>query len=211
MASVASPFGPPSPSEQGPAWEIARLFPDQGHLSEGDYLQVTEHSNRMVEYTDGRIEVLAMPTLEHQEIVLFLINLLRTFIAPAKLGRAVMAPYRVRIAEGRFREPDVVFVRQANLSILGSRYAEGADLVMEVVSEDEPNRDLIQKRNDYVAAGIAEYWIVDPRTQTITVLRLENGRYVTHSEAVGSGEVRSALLNGLTADVAAVFAAGQRN
>jgi Uma2 family endonuclease len=205
MASVHSESL--SALEPGPAWEIARLFPDQGDLSESDYLLVTDHTNRMAEFTDRRIEVLPMPTLEHQEIVLFLISLLRAFINPAKLGRAIIAPYRVRIADGRFREPDVVFMLQANLSRLENRFARGADLVMEVVSEDEPKRDLVDKRADYAQAGIAEYWIVDPRNKTVTVLRLESGQYVTHSEAAVSGQVRSALLDGFTADVAAVFAA----
>jgi Uma2 family endonuclease len=196
--------------EPGPAWEIARLFPDQGDLSESDYLLLTDHTNRMAEFTDGTIEVLPMPTLEHQEIVLFLVSLLRAFIAPGRLGRAVMAPYRVKIAEGRFREPDVVFMLQANLPKLGNRFGDGADLVMEVVSEDEPKRDWVEKRRDYADAGIGEYWIVDPQNKTVTVLRLENGRYATYSEAMGTGEVRSALLDGFVADAAAVFAAGRK-
>lgn len=208
MASVRSIVSPAL--EPGPAWEIARLFPDQGDLSESDYLLLTEHTNRMAEFTDGRIEVLPMPTPEHQEIVFFLINLVRSFVMPRKLGRALMAPLRVRIAEDRFREPDVVFVHQSHASLLGEKYWDGADLVMEVVSEDEPKRDLVDKRADYAAAGIAEYWIVDPRSQTVTVLRLENGQYATFSEATGTGQVRSALLEGFTADVAAVFAAARK-
>ena len=176
MASIRTP--PVVSPDSGPAWEIARLFPEQGHLSASDYLLVTEHTRQLVEFTDGRIEVLATPTLEHQEIVLFLVNLLRAFVQPAKLGRAVMAPYRVRIADDRFREPDVAFVLESNRSRMGSRFGESADLVMEVVSEDDPARDLTDKHVDYAAAGIAEYWIVDPRSASITVLRLENGAYV---------------------------------
>jgi Uma2 family endonuclease len=207
MASVDSPALPSL--EPGPAWEIARLFPDQGHLGESDYLLLTEHTRQLVEFTDGRIEVLPMPTPEHQEVVFFLLNLLRTFVMPAKLGRALMAPLRVRIGEGRFREPDVVFVNAQSAIRQGNRYWEDVSLVMEVIGEDSPNRDLVIKRREYAEASIPEYWIVDPRNQTITVLRLENGQYVTHSEASQTGSVRSALLEGFTADVAAVFASGR--
>ena len=91
MASVRS-TSLDAPSS-GPAWEIARLFPEQGHLSESDYLLVTERTRQLVEFTDGCIEVLPTPTLEHQEIVLFLVNLLRAFVQPAKLGRAVTVSY----------------------------------------------------------------------------------------------------------------------
>src|SRR5580658_6264505 len=90
--------------EPGPAWEIARLYPNQGHLSESEYLHLTDHTRRMAEFSKGRIEVLPIPTLEHQEVVLFLVNLLRAFIGPRKLGRAIMSPYRVRIGKGEFRE-----------------------------------------------------------------------------------------------------------
>jgi len=89
----------------------------------------------------------------------------------------------------------------------GNEFWDGADLVMEVVSEDDPDRDLQTKRDEYAEAGISEYWIVDPRTKTVTVLRLERGQYVTHSEARDVGMVRSSLLDGFAADVAAIFAA----
>ena len=52
--------------------------------------------------------------------------------------------------------------------------------MVEVVSPDDPGRDLVEKRADYAEAGIAEYWIADPRDQTIRVLTLQDGAYVEH-------------------------------
>jgi Uma2 family endonuclease len=207
MATVRSTILPPL--GPGPAWEIAQLFPDQGDLGEADYLRLTDSSRRLVEFTDGRIEVLPMPTEEHQAIVFFLTTLLKAFIAQKKLGWAVALPFRVRIADSRFREPDILFLSEKNSSHRDNRFWTHADLVVEVVSEDDRQRDLIQKRRDYAAAGIAEYWIVDPRNQSITVLQLKRGKYLVHSEATRTGTVRSALLKGFTADVAEVFAAGR--
>ncbi|HTW94088.1 MAG TPA: Uma2 family endonuclease, partial [Tepidisphaeraceae bacterium] len=111
--------------------------------------------------------------------------------------------------EGKFREPDVMFMLQRNISRAGNQYWDGADLVMEVVSDDDPKRDLQIKRADYAEAGIPEYWIVDPKSKTISVLKLDGQQYVAHAEASGSGVVGSALLAGFTVDVANVFAAGQ--
>jgi Uma2 family endonuclease len=192
-----------------PAWEIAELFPNQGDLSDEDYLVLTRHTNRLAEFTDGRIEVLKMPTLEHQDIVFFLVALLKSLAAANKLGRAAIAPLRVKLRDGKFREPDVVFMLQRNSGRVGNEVWDGADLVMEVVSQDDPKRDWEIKRGDYADAGIPEYWIVDPKNQLITVLKLEGNRYVTHAEAVGAGNLKSALLPQLTVDVAAVFAAGR--
>ena len=177
-------------------------------VSESDYLLLTDRTNRIVEFTDGQLEELHPPTTEHQEIVLFLINLLRSFIGPRNLGRAIMSPLRLKLGEGKFREPDVLFLLQSNISKAGNRFWQGADLVMEVISEDDPARDLQTKRSEYAAAGIGEYWIVDPRNKTISVLKLENGRYAIHSESTGQRLVHSSLLPGFTADTKAVFAAG---
>jgi Uma2 family endonuclease len=192
-----------------PAHSTSFAFPAQANLSESDYLRLTDHTNRMAEFIDGQLEVLPMPTTEHQRIVLFLVILLREFAMPKKLGEVLMAPLRVKVGDNDYREPDVVFMLQSNASRRANRFWTGADLVMEVISEDDPDRDLVVKRDQYASAGISEYWIVDPRNQSITVLRLDGGRYATHSQAVGAGRVGSALLAGFGADVAAVFAAGQ--
>ena len=42
-------------------WEIARLFPAQGDWSEEDYFELD--NNHRVEYSDGFLEFLPMPTI----------------------------------------------------------------------------------------------------------------------------------------------------
>ena len=74
--------------EGEPAWEIARLFPNQGFWSEEDYLALD--GNHLVEFSDGYVEVLPMPTTSHQRIVLFLYEMLRLFIFPGKLGEVLV-------------------------------------------------------------------------------------------------------------------------
>ena len=116
---------------------------------------------------------------------------------------------RVKLRPDKFREPDLAFMLDEHASRKNNEFWDGADLVIEVVNEDNPNRDLRIKRGDYAEAGIPEYWIVDPRTKTVTVLRLENGMYLTHAEATGMGKVESALLAGFGAEVEEVFAAAK--
>src|SRR5271170_7194366 len=160
MASVRTNV---SQQEPGPAWQIATLFPDQGELSERDYLLLTERSNRLAEFTDGHIEVLPTPTMAHQRIVRYLIGLLMSLAG--NRGEVLFAPLRVRLRSGKFREPDVVFMLAEHAQRVGNEFWDGADLVMEVVSEDDPGRDLQTKREEYAEAGIPEYWIVDPQTK----------------------------------------------
>jgi Uma2 family endonuclease len=50
-------------------------------------------------------------------------------------------------------------------------------LVVEVVSANQENRDYRYKHSEYAARGIAEYWIVDPTQQKVTVLESLEGFY----------------------------------
>ncbi len=60
-----------------PTWDVALLFPAQRAWTEAEYLELT--TNRLVEFSHGKIEVLPMPTLVHQLIVGYLHGLLRSF------------------------------------------------------------------------------------------------------------------------------------
>jgi Uma2 family endonuclease len=127
----------PLPDDQAePAWEVALLFPPQGEWSEDDYLWLTDRTRRLVEFTDGHIEVLPMPTDEHQRIVLFLYRALYAFLAARGLGIVLVAPLRLRLRTGRYREPDVLLLLSATDARRSNRYWTGADLVLEVVSPD---------------------------------------------------------------------------
>jgi Uma2 family endonuclease len=188
-----------------PAWEVAYLFPSQGQWSEDEFLAL--HTNRLVELSDGRLEVLPMPTEQHQTILLFLYEVVRQFVEPRKLGKVLVAPLRVRLWKGKIREPDLIFMLAANKHRRSNQVWNGADLVMEVVSEDDPDRDLKIKRAEYAKAGIAEYWVVDPRKETISVFVLGKGKTTyTMRGTYGRGQhAVSVLLRGLKVSATEVF------
>jgi Uma2 family endonuclease len=160
------------PDGTEPTWEVAHLFPAQGDWSEEEYLALP--GNRLVECSDGVLEVLPVPTTSHQLLVAYLYGLLLAFATAGDRGTVLFAPLRVRLWRQKFREPDVVFMRKRHADRIGEDYWDGADLVMEVVSDDpeDRRRDLETKRREYARAGIPEYWIVDPREGRILVLRL---------------------------------------
>jgi Uma2 family endonuclease len=186
----------------------------QGSWTEEQYLRLTDHTNRLVELVDGRLEVLPMPTDEHQGLLEWLSDALRAALGPRGVVR--VAPLRLRLPSGRFREPDILALRDAGDSRRRNRYWHGADLIVEIVSPDDPARDLVIKRAEYAAARVPEYWIVDPRAQTVTVLRLagesmsggaDQPVYVEHGVFERAGQATSALLEGFMVDVAAMFVA----
>ncbi|HQU43092.1 MAG: hypothetical protein B7Z73_03000, partial [Planctomycetia bacterium 21-64-5] len=66
------------------SWEtfLVEVLPPQGCWTDEEYLVLTEHTNRLIEFTDGFLEELPMPTDHHQAIVEFLSDEFRQFINP---------------------------------------------------------------------------------------------------------------------------------
>ena len=85
-----------------PTWAIAELFPAQGTWSEDEYLDL--HTNRLVEFSNGYLEVLPMPTTSHQQIVAYLYGLLLAFVRTHDLGTVLFAPLRIRLWRAKFRD-----------------------------------------------------------------------------------------------------------
>ena len=195
----------PAPASQRPlASLLCDVLPPQGAWSDEAYLWLTDHSRRLIEFTDGHVQELPMPTDTHQAVLAFLHVLFRSYIKP-RGGVVMFSALRMRIREGKFREPDLLLLQDRSDSRRRDRFWLGADLVAEVVSPDDPGRDLVEKRADYAEGGIPEYWIVDPRDETITVLALKGDAYVEYG-VFGRGAVAvSALLEGFSANVSEVF------
>ena len=180
------------------------ILPAQGEWSEDEYLVLTEHRNRLVEYTDGFLEALPMPTDKHQSVLKFLLFAFSAFVE-SRGGKVQFAPLRLQIRSGKFREPDLLLLLSAADPRRQNRFWLGADLALEVVSDEKPERDLIEKRFDYAEGRVPEHWIVNPQTETITVLRLSGESY-NEAGTYRRGEMAaSALLPGFSVTVAAVF------
>jgi Uma2 family endonuclease len=176
----------------------------QGLWSVEQYLKLTNQTNRLIEFTDGVIEVLPMPTKYHQAISKLLFLALLAFIQ--RLGGDIFyAPLRVEVRPGKFREPDLLLVLDKDDPRAQDEFWRGADLVVEIVSPDKPKRDTEEKPLDYAEAGILEYWIVNPLTDTITVLVLEGETYAEHSVFQRGDKATSKLLDGFSVRVSEVL------
>ena len=180
------------------------LLPLQGLWTVAQYLKLTDQTNQLIEFTDGVIEVLPMPTDKHQAISRLLFLALLTFVQ--RLGGTLFyAPLRVQIRPGKFREPDLLLLLNADDPRRQDAFWFGADLVMEIVRADRPERDTAEKPLDYAEARIPEYWIVNPLDETITVLSLQDDSYATRGTFRRGETASSELIVGFTVDVAQVF------
>jgi Uma2 family endonuclease len=179
---------------------VLSLDPLQGHWTEEQYLLLSNQTNRLLEYTDGFIEVLPMPTDKHQVILEFVFLALRALVTTLG-GKVLFAPLRVQVRPGKYREPDLLMVLDASDPRRQNEYWLGADLVMEIVSPDRPKRDTEEKPNDYAEAGIQEYWIINPLTDTITVLALAGEAYDEYGVFQRGQRAASKLLDGFSVSV----------
>lgn len=188
-----------------PTWEVAYLFPRQGEWSEEDFLGLDScyEGFPRVELCDGCLEVLPLPNEIHQLIAALFFRLLDAFTAVHAPGIVLFSGMRIRLKQGkkpRFRDADVVYLKAENFHLRHPKYWDGADLAMEVVSDDRKDqaRDWDVKPREYAEAGIGEYWIIDPKKGQVRVLALQGGTYKVHGDFGPGMTATSALLPGFS-------------
>lgn len=156
------------------------------------------------ELINGELYMSPAPKAIHQFVVGELFAALRDHVRPDRRGIVMLAPFDVRIADYTAVQPDLLFFTAENRDALGRDFASGIpDLIVEVLSASNRRMDLIVKRAIYAQRGIPEYWIVDPKTQSISVNILEGRHYsdTTHAQ----GTVTPRALPELSIEIAPLF------
>jgi len=196
------------PVERRQTWEVAYLFPEQGEWTKADFLALDSIHNGfpLIELSDGRLDVLPMPTEIHQLIGLLFLELLKDFVVRHAPGVVLYNGMRLRLKNGkkaRFRDPDVMYMKAENAHRRHNEYWDGADLVMEVVSKgsEDQERDLVTKPREYAQAQIPEYWIINPYERYVRVLTLDGSTYKLHGEFGPGKTATSVLLPGFAVSV----------
>ncbi|PSQ97430.1 MAG: hypothetical protein BRD55_02255 [Bacteroidetes bacterium SW_9_63_38] len=146
------------------------------------------------------------PSVQHQDIVLFLGSLLREYVQNQGKGRTLIAPMDVRLSDETVVQPDVLYVSPDRTDRIGDDEIDGApDLVIEVVSPSTSHVDGFDKKQLYETHGVREYWIVDPDTKTVEVYTSGDDGYTLHQRRVDTGTADSTLLSDPTVDLSTLF------
>mgnify|MGYP000626432360 CR=1 FL=1 len=155
----------------------------------------------VAEWVDGEIVVLALPSDQHQRLVKFLAHLLDTYLNFRPIGEVFIAPFPMWFVAGgreRAREPDLLYIESAHFERNRQTHLAGpADLVIEIVSSDSVSRDRGDKFVEYEAAGIREYWIVDPRRRSADFYQLGGDGTYSRWLLDAEGWYHSVVLPGL--------------
>ena len=171
-----------------------------------EYLQHEDGTDTRYELVNGELVPIGIGKGIHGLIIDFLVEQIK--LAIAELGRADLAlsgTVGVRSPRGRrldtSRIPDITVLPRSQMEAMIDREAvidldePAPSLVVEVVSPSTKRDDYRAKQWEYCFLGIAEYWIVDPAEQKITigVLDDEAGEYDLF-EFVGDETLKSAVL-----------------
>jgi Uma2 family endonuclease len=175
-----------------------RELPEQGKWTYEDWLRLPDDGYRY-EVINGVMHMAPPPSIsEHQGPAFYMTLSLGNFVIAHNAGRVFFAPAGVRLpGQAVPVQPDIFFVSTARLRILGKQYCEGApDLIVEILLPGTWDYDRKEKYQAYQAAGVREYWIVDPRAQVIEVYVLEEGQYLLIGKWGAGERAQSQVLKG---------------
>ncbi len=133
---------------------------------------VPPRDDRRYEILDGEVMVRGATTLRHERILRRLLLRLTTWAEAKGAGEVFGSGAAVVLEDHTCVVPDLLFVSTERAGILAEDAVRGPpDLVVEVLSPGTRGLDMIRKRDLYDRFGVAEYWLVDPEADVVTVLR----------------------------------------
>lgn len=140
------------------------LQPKHIKLTVRGYMGIPEADDKRYELIDGELILAPSPVTQHHRISRNLLRALDEFVEPQSLGELFYAPMDVVLSDHDVFQPDILFISNNRLHIIGDRNIQGApDLVIEILSPSTETRDRDIKLEQYLRFGVREYWLIDPQ------------------------------------------------
>jgi Uma2 family endonuclease len=167
------------------------------NITAEDYL--AEYAETFHEWVRGTVIQMSPVSERHDLLAIYLRLILDTYFDLRPIGRARNAPFVMRLeAAGAFREPDIQVILHENPGELTATAMIGpADICIEIVSLESATRDYGEKFVQYEAAGVREYWIIDPLRRDVRFSRRQTDDLYTTIQPDESGQHQTPLLPGL--------------
>lgn len=181
-----------------------------GPYSYADYL--TWELDEMVELIKGKVfKKAAAPRRIHQYATTILLS---SFYQKLTEGpcQVYPAPFDVRLPKQSSSDNKIFTVVQPDICVvcdpdkLDEKGCIGApDLVVEILSPGNKQHELKRKYEVYEEAGIKEYWLLDPESQTLLIYTLENNFYRASRLMTSGDTATSHVLSGFELDLEKFF------
>ena len=140
------------------------------------------------------------------DLQVWLSHILGLFVEVHDLGKIYLSRVAYKIGPKRGPEPDIGFVPKAMEHRRRRNFIDAPPaLAMGIRKPGQRRSRLTQSLAIYEAAGVAEFWIIDPDDERATFLRLRNGRFrevsleghLFHQRGVAGVLARRALVRGI--------------
>ena len=195
----------PLPSQNGIAAYHENGSEDGRYVSEEEYWAVYyENSDFHYEWNNGRLEEKPMADYAQFRLYLWFLGLVKDYLYVTKSGRMIGLELAFRMAlahKTAIRKPDLAIVLNSNAIALLDKdrsYKGIFDICIESISDStkgEVERDTITKLQEYAAAGVKEYYILDEREIETEFYRL-NSRGIYVPLMPKDGIIRSQVMPG---------------
>lgn len=169
-------------------------------MSFWEYLKAYESVEGVhAEWVAGEVELYPMGNnARHQDLLLFFAMLFNLFLTRRRLGKVMLAGFPMYLGENKSaRQPDLLVILAAHLDLIKETYLDGAaDIVVEIVSPESDERDHGTKLIEYEAAGVSEYWLIDPLRKQAEVNVLGDDQRYHRGSLDEQGRLVSKILPG---------------
>jgi len=179
-----------------------KLDHGNGHWTYAKARARLPESNLPTEIWDGHLVMAPAPFPSHQFISFRISQALGRWVERRHLGEVLYAPVDVVLTQKLVYQPDVLFLSKSRLHLIQDCVAGAPDLVVEIVSGDRRKRDYKDKKDNYEAHGVKEYWIIDPGRERIEVWSLNDEKFFELLGCyTGKQQAPSQLLRGFSVRV----------
>lgn len=185
------------------ARQIQAVLQDEANRRQGFYAQISEGDK--AEFINGEIVFHSPVRLWHNNASGNLYFLLKVYVMHKGAGFVGHEKIMVSLTRNDY-EPDICYFNSQKAALFKPDQMRfpTPDFVVEVLSASTEANDRGVKFEDYAAHGVAEYWLVDPDTETIEQYRLQDEVYTLVIKAK-TGLIESFTIPGFTIPVRAIF------
>ena len=180
--------------------------------SYADYL--TWQFQEKLELIKGKIfKMSPAPSTNHQRISMELAGILYNFFKPHQCN-LFAAPFDVRLIDKKKStlDQEIFTVVQPDLCVIcdetkiDERGAIGApDMVIEILSPGNSNKEMKYNFNLYEEAGVQEYWIVNLADKTLFIYVLKENQFIGMHPLIEEDSIQSKLFPDLDFQLAEIF------
>ena len=175
-----------------------------------DYLKWT--FDERVELIKGRIfQMSPAPGTNHQRLSSYINYEIYKYLLGKKC-EVFHAPFDVRLPRKSKDDKDIITVLQPDICVIcdpakiEERGCLGApDIVVEILSPSNNQKELKHKHEAYQEAAVKEYWIIDPREKAVQVYLLTSGKLLAAGYLYAGDTVTSPILPGFSLDIGELF------